>query len=309
MPFTYHEFPHTRNYDSDLRELIQIVRDIEDYLVSLDDVISSLEEALKGIEGMQKAITELQTITSEIPSMRRDIAGLILDNANLHTIVSSLERRLDGIDSRFDLVYEYVDAQDAIIKLRLERYQIETRNELNLIWRKLNEINTTATNPWHYEFGEIPFQRNIGFIYQDLADAVPTAEEYCSLGLTAGQYAAFDLPAYEYATHGKRKLHYYWVFSPVYGWRQEVSNVLSSIVNYERGTMSASDYAALDMTAEEYATLDLTAEEYISYPDLGYVTEAEVQQMIQTALVGTVAYSQAGTGITSEQYAGLEVRV
>ena len=289
--------------------MIQIVRDIEDYLGSLDDVISSLEEALKGIEGMQKAITELQAITSEIPRMRSDIAALILDNANLHTIVSSLERRLDGIDSRFDLVYEYVDAQDSITRLRLERYRIETRNELALIWQKLNEINTNAANPWHYELGELPFQRNIGFIYQDLSDAVPTAEEYCSLGLTAEQYADFDLSAYEYATQGKKKLRFYWVFSPVYGWRQEISNVLSSIVNYERGTMSASDYAALDMTAEEYATLDLTAEEYISYPGLGYVTEAEVQQMIQNALVGTVAYSQAGAGITSEQYAGLEVRV
>lgn len=308
MPYTFHEFPHTRNYDSDLRELINIVREMDEYLASLEATIEQLEEGLKDIDGMKSAIAALQIITSEIPGMQKDIAGLVVDNTYLHTAVSSLEQRLNSVDTRFDLVYEYIDAQDANIRLRLERYRIEIRNELNLIWQKLSEINTVATNPWHYELGEIPFQKNIGFIYQDLSDAVPTAEEYCSLGLTAGQYAAFDLTAYEYATHGKKKLHYYWVFSPVYGWRQEISNVLSSIVNYEKGTMSASDYAALDMTAEEYATLDLTAEEYISYPEVNYVTANEVQQMIQTALVGTVAYSQEGTGITSEEYAGLEIK-
>ena len=60
-------------------------------------------------------------------------------------------------------------------------------------------------------------------------------------------------------------LHLDYVFSPIYGFKQSVDNVLTSILNWLEGTLSADAYTALNLTADEYTALNLSAADYYSY--------------------------------------------
>ena len=293
MSYTFHEFPHTRNYDSDLRELIQIVREMDEYLASLETTIEQLEEALKDIPDMQNAIKVLQQITADLPTIRSDIQNLKDADVLLAGQIAGINGRLDVIDLKFDLVYEYIDKADYLLLLKMNQYKIELQNQIDALREALTQIDTNAVNPWHEELGKVPLQKNVQLMYMDLADRVPLAMEYSELGLTADEYASLELSAYEYAVRGDKHLHLHWVFSPVYGWKQEISNVLTSITNAVFGTLSASDYSALDMTADEYASMDMTSENY--------------QRYNPTATSGYLRVSPSGTGLTKMQYEHIEL--
>ena len=293
MSYTFHEFPHTRNYDSDLRELIQIVREMDEYLASLETTIEQLEEALKDIPNMQNAIKVSQQITADLPTIRSGIQTLKDADVLFAGQIAGLNGRLDVIDLKFDLVYEYIDKADYLLLLKMNQYKIELQNQIDALREALAQIDTNTVNPWHEELGKIPLQKNIQLMYMDLADRVPLAMEYSELGLTADEYASLELSAYEYAVRGDKHLHLHWVFSPVYGWKQEISNVLTSIVNAVFGTLSASDYSALDMTADEYASMDMTSEDY--------------QRYNPTATSGYLRVSPSGTGLTKTQYEHIEL--
>lgn len=293
MPYTFHEFPHTRNYDSDLREMIGIVRDIEEYLGTIDDTITQLQEAIKDIDSMKNAIAALESATSDLPSIRNQIAELYVNDSIMVERIESLETWINTLENRFDLVYQYIDAQDHLISLRVEMYRITLQEQIDAIRARLSEIDTTSRNPWHYELGYVDLQKNVNLMYADLADEVPIARDYSELGLTAEEYASLELTAYEYAVRGRKHLHMYWVYSPVYGWKQEISNVLTSIVNAIFGTLSASDYSALDMTADEYASMDMTSEDY--------------QRYNPTATSGYLRVSPSGNGLTKTQYEHIEL--
>ena len=62
-----------------------------------------------------------------------------------------------------------------------------------------------------------------------------------------------------------KMLHLDFVFSPIYGFKQSTSNVLTSILNWIEGTLSADGYQGLNLSADDYTALNLTAADYYSY--------------------------------------------
>ena len=168
---------------------------------------------------------------------------------------------------------------------RLRAVEKEVKDML----KRLDDIDTSVINPWHRELGRISPDINNKLVYGDLADECLTAEQYCKLGLTADQYKAFDITAITYARFGKEKLHYFWVYSPSFGFRQEISNVLTSILNGIMDTLTAEEYSLLNLDADGYDALDLTAWQYYSFmADEGYL-------------------KLGGNGITASQYATITV--
>lgn len=231
---------------SDIGTLGNNLTSLESYVQAVNDYAHSLESRISGNE---QAIADLT----------RMIANF---NANVDDKLQALETKLtnmiNNVNSDFTEELEW-------LKNKVNHVTVELEEQIAELNSRFDGLDTSVINPWHSELGRITPQQNANLSYGDLADEVPTATEYCRLGLTAQDYTNFGLTAMEYARRGKEMLHYYWEYSPTYGFKQEISNVLTSIVTFIQNTLFADEYTALELTADDYSALDMTAQEYYSY--------------------------------------------
>ena len=302
MGFTFNEFPWSKFYDSDLREVLKYMREFETKLDSYDETITELQEALNNIsdlytrvDDLESAISDLATIRTDISTLKGNVSDLTNMDSALQEQINSININLDSINTKFTTVYEYIDTEISKVNIQWYAKYLQLQTIMNIQYSELkemiselssriDEIDTSVINPWHDLLGRISIQRNNNYIYNELADEIVTAEEYSKLGYTATEYQSLDISAHDYCEFGKKKLHFYWVYSPTFGWRQEINNVLTSIVNEVMDTLTADEYTALDLDAEDYYQLDITAFEYYSFnTDRGYL-------------------KLGGNGITAQQY-------
>ena len=276
----FHKYPYENFHELNLDWILEQIKEFGATLDSYKDVAEKLEEALKQLPDYESRITVLESLTdgldAKLLAINNSIDGLISEDTSLQNQIDALKREFDLFDANFDAVYKYIDSQIAVVnsdvdaKLDAFRYSIsydliQLQKEVDSLRKIIEQLDTSVLNPWHPELGRVSQDRNQKLIYNDLADECLTAEEYCSLGLSASDYASYDLTAIKYAEFGKKKLHFYWVYAPVEGFRQEISNVLTNIINNVFNTITADVYASLDMTADDYLALDLTASGYQKY--------------------------------------------
>lgn len=282
----YTKYPQVNDEIINLDWLINKIKSMEHML---DEWIEQAEELkqmlLNTIPGMQ---TDISTLQSEVAAIEANISDLqqIRDDLRILTATTTardddLQRQIDQINTSYDQIFYLIDQtnkridniKDVVgaevmgmiydLSSRFYSIKFELESEMNEIITRMDQIDTTVYNPWAGR--KVNQDENDRMIYADLADNVLTSAEYSELGLSSDDYDAYDLSAYEYAVRGRKHLRLDWVYSPVLMMKQSISNVLTSIVNFFLGTLSATEYAALDITADEYAALDLTAEDYYSY--------------------------------------------
>ena len=280
MGFTFNEFPWTKYYDSDLREVLKYMKEFESTLDSYESVIAELQEALSEIDGYDARITALENATSDLASIRSRLTDLenTLDadvvylqqqiDAISYTL-GSLEDTISGLKDYIDSKYNtiVVDVNNKVYQVYVDMWTLFNglKDRLIALAEIVNNIDTNIYNPWARVLSKESIQKNIDYAYTDLADNVPTAEEYSELGISADDYGDYELSAYEYSVRGRKWLHLDFVYSPVYGFKQNVSNVLTSIVNFIQDTLTATEYSALDLDADSYTALDMSAQEYYSF--------------------------------------------
>lgn len=287
MGFTFEEFPNSDYYDSDLREILKYMKEFESKLAGYDEVIANLQRELDNIGGLYTRVDALEQATSDLDIIRQNIATLTsglealsnkekADIDDLQRQLYALEDRMSSFENDVKQVYSYINYHVAVLGNEIKRQvnylmgiisdlQVSLQNEIDYIIWRLDQIDTSVLNPWHTTEGRISQDRNVKHIYADLADGCLTAGQYAGLGYTAEQYTEFGITARQYAKFGKKYLRHYWVYSPVFGWRQDINNVLTSIVNMCKKTIPASVYSELGLTADDYSALGLTAVAYYSY--------------------------------------------
>lgn len=290
------------NLDWLLNQLNEFRNSFEEWKKTID----ALTEALKDIDDWETRINTLEVLTAQMESKLPVIEKSLTDLANLEaadvkylkSLINDLQNQINALD--ISALKVYVDSRDNEImadynKKFYDAYVVTyslfngLKSRVEILAQIVAEIDTKAYNPWARRLVKESLQTNLNYAYADLADSVPTAEEYAGLGLTAEEFSDKDMLARDYSLRGKFLLKMHFVYSPTYGFKQEISNVLTSIVNFVKGTMSADTYTALDIDAESYSALDLTADDYYSYNNtLGYV--------------GT-----GGSGLTSSEYSSLQV--
>lgn len=287
MGFTFNEFPWTKYYDSDLREVLKYMKEFESTLDSYESVITELQEALDEIDGYDARITALESATSDLSSIRSRLTDLenTLDadvvylqqqiDAISYTL-GSIEDTISGLKDYVDNKYDNImaDVSNRIYQVYVDMWTLFNglKERVIALAEMVSNIDTSVYNPWARVLSKESIQKNINYAYMDLADMVPTADEYSELGLSADDYDDYELSAYEYSVRGKKWLHLDFVFSPVYGFKQNISNVLTSIINYIQDTLTATEYTALDLDADGYTALDMAAQDYYSFmADEGYL--------------------------------------
>lgn len=235
---------------------------------------SDISTLYSDIDSIEASITNLRNSIADLPTIRNDVAGLKQIDKELQNQIDKINTDYNEIFSMFDNIYYRLDHITEIVgaELMSKIYDLQTEfyiikagleNEMEAINERMDSIDTSVYNPWAgYRVDQ---DLNDKMIYRDLADMVPTASEYAGLGLSADDYDDYEINAYEYAVRGKKHFHFDWCFSPLWGVKQAVGNVLTSIINYMMGTLTATEYSALDLDADAYSNLDLTAEGYYTY--------------------------------------------
>lgn len=301
LPWNIH-YPYQNDEILNLDWVLKQIQEFGATLESWADTIRELQEGLEDISDWETRIEALEVMSAKIPVIEKslnDLANLHdVDVKNLKAMIYDLQRQIDALD--VTALRIYIDSRDNELKADYNKkiydnyvvtYQLfnALKDRLEILAQIVAELDTKAYNPWPRRIAKEALQDNLNYAYSDLADSVPTAEEFAELGLSATEYSAYDMLARDYSVRGKYNLRMHFVYSPVYGFKQEINNVLTSIVNFIKGTMSATEYSALDLDADAYTALDLTADDYYSYNNqLGYI--------------GT-----GGTGLTSEQYSTLQI--
>lgn len=304
MGYARDEFSNTSYYKSDLREIINRLEDIDKYLSTLDAIIEELREGLSKLNEIEANVdmllTEYNDILTRTKALEDEVTDIENHLTNLDLSLEELNHKVNLIKIQLDAVYQYVDDTYAqlqaeykqdfnLLLLKINQIKVNLESEIEALREIVDSIDTSVYNSWMAK--EVTPQENNDFAYNHLADECLTAEQYMSLGYTASEYANLNINSRDYQEFGKKKTHFNWVFSPVTGWKQEISNVLTSIVNFVCNTLTSTTYTALDITADEYAALDLTAEAYLSYPSTGR----------------TVSYNPYATGLSSDEYSHLQI--
>lgn len=297
------KYPYQNDEILNLDWLLKELQDFRTSFESWAETIAALQEALEDINDWENRIEALETISAQIPVIKKSLDDLYnlheADTKNLKALIDDLQNQINALD--IAALRAYVDSRDNELMLDYNRKIYENyvltyslfdalKSRVEILAHIIADIDTKAYNPWARTLSKESLQNNLNFAYSDLADSVPDASEYAELGLTASEYVNYDLLARDYSLRGFKALKMDFVYSPVFGFKQEINNVLTSIINFIKGTMSADDYTTLDIDAESYTALDLTAEDYYSFG------------ANPSGVVGT-----GGTGLTSAQYSTLQI--
>ena len=301
-------FPWLTKYpyqNDEILNLDWVLKQIQEFRTTFEswaETIRQLQEGLEDIADWEARIVQLEVITEQIPVIEKALSDLSnLHNADINYLksqIAELQMQIDNLD--ITALKVYVDSRDNELmadynKKIYDNYVVTyslfngLKDRLIALAEAVANIDTKAFNPWPRTLEKVSLQQNINFAYVDLADKVLTAEEYASLGLSADDYDTFEMSARDYSLNSRFITHLNYVYSPVYGFKQEINNVLTSIINFIKGTMSADEYTALDIDADEYSALDLSANDYYSYnnPEAPVVT--------------------GGNGLSADQYSSLQI--
>ena len=296
------KYPYQNDEILNLDWVLKQIQEFRTTFESWAETIRQLQEGLEDISDWEARIVQLELITEQIPVIEKALSDLSnLHNADINYLksqIAELQMQIDNLD--ITALKVYVDSRDNELmadynKKIYDNYVVTyslfngLKDRLIALAEAVANIDTKAFNPWPRTLEKVSLQQNINFAYVDLADKVLTAEEYASLGLSADDYDTFEMSARDYSLNSKFITHLNYVYSPTYGFKQEINNVLTSIINFIKGTMSADEYSALDIDADGYTALDLSANDYYSYnnPKAPVIT--------------------GGNGLSADQYSSLQI--
>lgn len=287
------------------KKVIDDFQEYVDILVNLDPRVSALESEYTSLR-LRVVACENNISTLSINLQNESNTRLAVDT-DLQEQINRISEQLVDINALYNKIKIYVDesikGSDHRTDAKIYRVYLkisEVFNELMLyvndLYEKIDMLATGVYNWTAYAYsndGIIDFDLNNKLLYRHLGNNLNSVE-YCKLGFTASEYAAFNLTADEYLMYSRDRLHYDYVYMPIAGKRQNTSVAIDEIVNYIFNTISSLAYSALDLTADDYASLNITALDYLRMNDAG-------------ELSSRLVYTNSGSGITADQYSHLSL--
>lgn len=326
LPLVYDD---SLSYYEVLCKLRSKINECINVINSYEETINQLLDLTDDILGMKDSISKLETSLDVLDNYTHENINLLLANDDeLARQVKELTDKVNDVIGEYNKLKQYIDYKYEVLLRKINSLTYEITSEIHVLIKGLQnqidelakavaEIDTKAYNPWCRLLRKESLQRNLKYAYADLADNVPTASEYSETGITANEYRDLGLSAHEYALRGNKHLHLNWVFSPVYGFRQEISNVLTSIINYFDDTFSADKYASEELTADDYSGIDMDAQAYyhwrgdkgkkIIYKPDGKGLTKQLYQKLTVTNDGYVVIKANGHGITKNTYSMLSL--
>ena len=293
MSYLDFDFPNTRFYESDLRELIKMCKElIDDYDKLVADLNSlnewrithegEYEQLVKKLEAVQKEMTDFETkINNEFADLDAAIQAKF---AELEVeIDEELSRALNEFTRLYNSLKTQIESEFAIMKVEISRAIIQLQNLIianneyvfEEVTRRLEEFlnnlpdyeNLIVYNP--VRGSQTNVQTAILDLYDEFRIYGLTAAQYDSLQLTATHYDNLNLTALEYDRLAYKLLNYpdptYSMRDPFDGQFVKCQVVIYKLAELHRDCLTAAEYDALELTAYEYDALELTAYLYDWY--------------------------------------------
>ena len=305
MAFGNFEFPNANVYDSDLREVLRILKEL------IDEYNSVLETALSAKTLSEDAIARVIILERQWADIDKTINIIINSameqyedefDAKLSAEVQKLQYQIDNITHQYDMFVELMDAKDNAVKAYCVELILKSNHELIKMIEELREMieayDGTMYNPLR---GRVEgTEKVVTDLYEAERYGGLTNAELSHYDMTNSEFAALNLCNYDIAINLRWIIEDYGVrreYHAYYGTKTIPYNVDSFLLTEMLGTMNNGEYAALDLTNEEYEALDLTNADYLTY-------NAD-RLLHQSDLVGLVDTS--GSGLTNSQIATLGV--
>lgn len=193
MPFTFDEFPHTRNYDSDLRELIAEVKEL------IKSVNAISEEILK--EAKEYTDEQLAGYQEQVDAIKRELESEMSSlNDAFNLLKASVNVSIGIINDNIDSLHDELEADIAAVNARTD-LAIEQNNEyiLSEVGRFLSQIKVL-----NYFTGEyITIQEMFDYLAKLHATDGITVAELASREKTVNELIALNMTMTQLAMNGK----------------------------------------------------------------------------------------------------------
>lgn len=280
MPFMNYEFPNSNYYDTDLRELVHLYKELKgiyeslekeiqdtiDFvnnfeqhadeliderikvalslylqrLMRLEEKVKELEEKLNQDDGVLGMIEILKNTVADLQRQINDTNHLLA--AEIQTVRELLHQYKYEIDS-------YVDSKVSL----LEQYIKDTVT-------KVDRLDVISPITGLFE----PIQKVLDEMYNILVRSFAlTAQQYDSLRLTAKQYDLYGITAYEYDTHSYFELYFKLttnlMLSPFSGKMEKIEDVVNDLTNLHKCALTAQEYDDRQISAGDYDGMEITA--------------------------------------------------
>lgn len=287
MSYTDFDFPHTHFYDSDLRELLRLYKDLQEKYTKLVSDIEELNTWRVEHEGeYAELLVRVKAIEDEISDFESEVITKFNElDESIHKDFDSLE---DSIKEELNIALADFEALFIQLKRQLESDITAMRLEINNLISYLNDqIANINANVIEYVndrlddfIAHLPdyenlivynpvvglqtnVQQAINDLYLMFAIYGITAEQYDSLQITAEEFDGKQLSAKEYDLYAYKLLGYpdpnHYMRDPFTGHFEENKVVIWKLADLHRLALTASEYDALEMPAETFDGLQLTA--------------------------------------------------
>lgn len=303
MGFTFNEFPWTKNYDSDLRQILHYVRSIEAYIKTWDDVVEELRELTKEIPELVESVDRLEPLVDKLKS---DMTFVLKNLDEIDDWRQITDAKLVILATRVDSMKQYTDdianelridynGKFYLLGVKINQMKIQLLALINGLVERveyiLEHLSSDVYNPIRAQ--RMLFDDNNADIFANLRYGGITEERFAALGLTEQELQDIGLTQAEFAYGSVIWLKDYYMFTPASGIRMSPYNALSDVLTFLCGTMTESEFEALNLTEEEFEELNLTHAEYLYYTPNGDN--------------GRVVVNPLGNGLTEGQYQHLTV--
>ena len=197
LPF-YKKYPYQNDEILNLDWVLSQIQEFRQSFEEWAETIKELQEGLEDISDWETRIEALEVMSAKIPVIERslnDLANLHdVDVKNLKAMIDDLQRQIDALD--VTALRIYIDSRDNELMADYNKkiydnyvvtYQLfnALKDRLEILAQIVAELDTLVYNPWPRRIAKEALQDNLNYAYSDLADLVPTAEEFAELGLSA----------------------------------------------------------------------------------------------------------------------------
>lgn len=279
MSYTSNDFPHTHFYDTDLRELISMYKNLTSEYA---DIVKWMEENYKDYKEILEKTQHLEAeVNKRIEAIAKQIQHIDEELAKAKAELNSqFQIEVNKLNNQFDTLTGEVLIKLTDMQIQLNNFNTYLANELaknnDKVYKHIDVLFTEFVNnlPDYEDLivynpvrGEMTnVQTAINDLYAALNVFALTALQYDTLGLTADEYDSYHLTAWEYDSMGYIKLGYpddrYYMIDPFTGQRSLIKDVVYKLCAFHMDGLTASEYDAKLLTASEYDAKLITAFDY-----------------------------------------------
>lgn len=285
MGFTFNEFPWTKYYDSDLREVLKYMKEFASKLEEFQKVADKLLAIVNTeFPQLESRVTALENATSDIATIRQNLATAI---SNLSALTSKEQADVDALwaevnrvaslmdswQSDLAAIYTYVDSRLAVIrsdletdlymlKVALNKVNIELTDRIDKLSERveylIRHLATDVYNPVTHQ--RMSFDDNNKAVYVDLRDYGMTYGELAARQYTNKYIIDAEWRQRHYSTKGRRDVTHgaTWLHSPLSGRWTSWAEALSHAIGWIVGSLTYAGLNAKQLTYLDLEELELT---------------------------------------------------